>query len=64
MYFPKRVIVLELKLARKKSEIGRLRKEGMKQIEAKGYAKPYDVEERAVTYAVIVIDGEQHEAVL
>ena len=64
VYFPKRVIILELKLARKKSEIGRLRKEGMKQIEAKGYAKPYDVEERAVTYAVIVIDGEQHEAVL
>ena len=36
VYFPERVIVLELKLARKKSEIGRLRKEGMKQIEAKG----------------------------
>ena len=70
--FPGRVVVLEFKLARKKSEIDRLREEGLRQIEEKGYAKPYtgtlmgtgDVEQRVVTSAVIVIDGERREAVL
>lgn len=62
--FPERVVVLEFKLARKKSEIVRLRKEGMKQIEEKKYAEPFDAVERAVTSGVIIIDGKKREAVL
>ena len=40
------------------------RGEGEKQIEEKGYVKPYDAEGRAVTARVIVVDAEKHEAVL
>ena len=57
-----RVIVLEFKLARKKSDIARLRREGMKQIETRGYAKPYDEDHRAVTSAVVIVNGKEHEA--
>ena len=60
--FPNRAVVLEFKLARSAGEIARLRAEGRKQIEEKGYVKPYDGEGRAVTTAVIVIDAEKHEA--
>ena len=60
--FPSRVVVLEFKLARSAGEIARLRAEGRKQIEEKGYSKPHDGEGRAVTTAVIVIDAEKHEA--
>ena len=60
--FPSRVVVLEFKLARSAGEIARLQTEGRKQIEEKGYSKPYDGEGRAVTTAVIVIDAEKHEA--
>ena len=62
--FPDRVVVLEFKLARSAGEVVRLRDEGQRQIEEKGYAKPYDAEGRAVTTAVIVIDAAKHEAVL
>ena len=62
--FPDRVVVLEFKLARSAGEAARLRGEGEKQIEEKGYAKPYDAEGRAVTARVIVVDAEKHEAVL
>ena len=54
--FPDRAVVLEFKLARRPSEIERLREEGMRQIEEKGYAAPY-AGQRAVTRAVLVIDG-------
>ena len=60
--FPSRAVVLEFKLARSAGEIARLQTEGRKQIEEKGYSKPYDGEGRAVTTAVIVIDAEKHEA--
>ena len=60
--FPSRAVVLEFKLAQGAGEIAGLREEGKKQIEEKGYAKPYDEEGRAVTSAVIVIDAEKHEA--
>ena len=60
--FPSRVVVLEFKLARSAGEIARLRAEGRKQIEEKGYSKPHDGEGRAVTSAVIVVDAEKHEA--
>ena len=60
--FPSRTVVLEFKLARSTGEIARLRAEGRKQIEEKGYSKPHDGEGRAVTTAVIVIDAEKHEA--
>ena len=60
--FPIRTVVLEFKLARSAGEIARLRAEGRKQIEEKGYSKPHDGEGRAVTSAVIVIDAEKHEA--
>ena len=60
--FPSRAVVLEFKLARSAGEVARLRAEGRKQIEEKGYSKPYDGEGRAVTTAVIVIDAEKHEA--
>ena len=75
-FFPNRVVVLEFKLARKPSEIARLRREGMKQIEEKGYARPYtltgtgtlagasDGEGRKITAAVVVIDGERRAALL
>ena len=38
--------------------------EGRKQIEEKGYAKPYDGEGRAVTSAVVVVDAEKHTALV
>ena len=57
-------MVLEFKLARSAGEIARLRAEGRKQIEEKGYAKPYDGEGRAVTSAVIVVDAEKHTALV
>ena len=60
--FPSRTVVLEFKLARSAGEIARLRDEGRKQIEEKGYSKPHDGEGRAVTTAVIVVDAEKHEA--
>ena len=60
--FPSRVVVLEFKLAQGAGEVARLRDEGLKQIEEKGYAKPYDGEGRAVTSAVIVVDAKMHEA--
>ena len=60
--FPHRVVVLEFKLARSAGEIARLRDEGRKQIEEKGYAKPFDADRRAVTSAVVVIDLQKHEA--
>ena len=60
--FPIRTVVLEFKLARSAGEIARLRAEGRKQIEEKGYSKPHDGEGRAVTSAVIVVDAEKHEA--
>ncbi len=55
-------MVLEFKLARSAGEIARLRDEGRKQIEEKGYAKPYDGEGRTVTSAVIVVDAKKHTA--
>ena len=55
-------MVLEFKLARSAGEVARLRAEGRKQIEEKGYSKPYDGEGRAVTSAVIVVDAKKHEA--
>ena len=61
--FPHRVAVLEFKLARSESEVDRLRLEGRKQIEEKGYTKPYDAERRAVTAEVVVIDAEKRRAV-
>ena len=36
----------------------------MKQIEAKGYAKSFDEDHRAVTSAVVIVDGKEHEASL
>ena len=60
--FPHRVVVLEFKLARSAGEIERLRAEGQQQIEEKGYAKPFDADQRAVTSAVVVIDLQKHEA--
>ena len=60
--FRDRVVVLEFKLARSAGEVARLRGEGEKQIEEKGYAKPYDAEGRAVTARVIVVDAKKHEA--
>ena len=62
--FPKRVVVLEFKFSENGTEMDRLRREGEKQIEEKGYAKPYDEGNRAITTAVIVIDGDKREAVL
>ena len=60
--FRDRVVVLEFKLARSAGEVARLRGEGEKQIEEKGYVKPYDAEGRAVTARVIVVDAKKHEA--
>ena len=62
--FPSRAVVLEFKLARSAGEIARLRDEGRKQIEEKGYSKPLDGEGRAVTSAVIVVDAKKHEALV
>ena len=62
--FPHRVVVLEFKLARSAGEIARLRAEGQRQIEEKGYAKPFDKDQRAVTSAVVVIDAAKREATL
>ena len=62
--FPKRVVVLEFKFAKNGTGIKRLRQEGQKQIEKKGYAKPYDAENREIITAVIVINGKRREAVL
>ena len=62
--FPHRVVVLEFKLARGAGEIEGLRAEGQRQIEEKGYAKPFDADQRAVTSAVVVIDAAKREATL
>ena len=62
--FPHRVVVLEFKLARSEGEIDRLRAEGQRQIEEKGYAKPFEADQRAVTSAVVVIDAAKREATL
>ena len=62
--FPGQAMILEFKYAKGSGEIARKRAEGERQIEEKGYAKPYDAEGRRVAGAVIVIDGEKHEAVL
>ncbi len=62
--FRDRVVVLEFKLARSAGEVARLREEGRKQIEERGYARPFDEERRAVTTGVIVVDAERHEATL
>ena len=56
--------MLEFKFSENGTEMDRLRREGEKQIEEKGYAKPYDEGNRAITTAVIVIDGDKREAVL
>ena len=62
--FLKRVVVLEFKFSKDGAGIDGLRQKGKDQIEEKGYAKPYDVGDRAITTAVIVIDGEKRKAVL
>ena len=62
--FPHRVVVLEFKLARSAGEIDGLRTEGQRQIEEKGYAKPFDADQRAVTSAVVIIDAAKREATL
>ena len=62
--FPGRVVVLEFKLARSAGEVERLRAEGRRQIEEKGYAKPFDAEQRAVSTGVIVVDATRRQAVL
>lgn len=55
--------MLEFKLALSESEIDRLRLEGQKQMEEKGYTRPYDTGRRAVTAGVVVIDAEKRRAV-
>ncbi len=62
--FPEQIIVLEFKYAKDSSEIDSKRAEGEKQIQEKNYARPYDAENRAVTTAVIVVNGKKREAVL
>ena len=62
--FPHRVVVLEFKLARSAGEIKGLRAEGQRQIEEKGYAKPFEADQRAVTSATVVIDAAKREATL
>ena len=62
--FPSRVVVLEFKLAQGAGEVARLRDEGRKQIEEKGYAKPYDGKGRAVTSAVVVIEAKKRTALV
>ena len=62
--FKDRAVVLEFKLARQPPEIDRLRREGMRQIEERGYARGCEGEGREVTAAVLVIDGEKREALL
>ena len=62
--FPKRVVVLEFKFSKDGAGIDGIRQDGKNQIEEKGYAKPYDAENRAITTAVIVVDGKKRKAVL
>ena len=61
--FPDRVVVLEFKLAQSAGEIERLRAEGQKQIEERGYAKSYDAENHTVTTGVVVVDAQRRQAV-
>jgi len=61
--FPDRVVVLEFKLARGAGKVERLRAEGRRQIEEKGYAQPFAADDRACTIGVIVVDTERREAV-
>ena len=56
--------MLEFKFAKNGAGIKRLRQEGQKQIEKKGYVKPYDAENREITTAVVIINGKKREAVL
>ena len=61
--FPEQVIVLEFKYAKDSSEVDSKRAEGEQQIQEKNYARPYEGGNRAVTTAVVVIDGEKRQAV-
>ena len=56
--------MLEFKYSKDGTGMDGLRQEGKDQIEERGYVKPYDEENRAITTAVIVIDGEKRRAVL
>ena len=62
--FPSRVVVLEFKLAKDAGEVEAKRVEGQKQMEEKGYARPYESGPRELTTAVIVIDGTERQATL
>ena len=62
--FPEQVIVLEFKYAKDSPYVDNKRAEGENQIQDRNYAKAYKAENRAITTAVIVIDGEKREAVL
>ena len=62
--FREHAIILEFKFARESSDIDKLRKEGMKQIEEKRCAEPFEIGQRTVTATVIVIDGINRKAVL
>ncbi|MCR5220566.1 MAG: PD-(D/E)XK nuclease domain-containing protein, partial [bacterium] len=59
--FPERVVVLEFKLARRESEIEGLKAKELQQIEERGYAAPYDAEQRAVNAAVVVAEMEKRQ---
>ena len=61
--FPERVVVLEFKLAHTEEEIERLKTEGLRQIGERGYAKPYDTDQRAVSAAVVVADARKRQVV-
>jgi hypothetical protein len=61
--FPERVVVLEFKLAHTEEEIERLKAEGLRQIGERGYAKPYDTDQRAVSAAVVVADARKRQVV-
>ena len=62
--FAEHAIVLEFKFAKKSADVDKLREEGMRQIEERRYAEPFEGGPIEAVSAVIVIDGMERRAVL
>ena len=62
--FAEHAIVLEFKFAKKSADVDKLREEGMRQIEERRYAEPFEGGPIEAISAVIVIDGMERRAVL
>lgn len=61
--FDRLVVVLEFKFAPSSGEVGRLKAEGINQLQGLGYARGYEARNRRVVEAVVVADDEARKAI-